>query len=240
MYRKISRQQKISHSANVSSWKWALAKDGTKFTSICRDSLYANLYGSRTLAYWAEKDNIPKDPKRILWEESRLAMKRMSRSQRQIDTKLLCNQCEFEKTKFDRRHPDLSCPVYSGPKENRNHMFTCQGSTAVSNRKKQLPGFKKMLEELGTAQILTTTIIGSLRHVYNGTTPSVHSFGQTYFGGNISLRGIIEDQANISGPIFCATDGVWSGEKHKRDITYKWTSGNQHASGQLQYLRNYC
>jgi len=50
--------------------KWALARDSTKFTSICRDLLYTNIYKSRTLAYWAEKDNIPKDPKRILWEES--------------------------------------------------------------------------------------------------------------------------------------------------------------------------
>jgi len=46
--------------------QWALAYDNTKFTSICRDSLYTNLYGSRTLAYWAEKDNTPKDPKTIL------------------------------------------------------------------------------------------------------------------------------------------------------------------------------
>ena len=60
--------------------KWALSRDGTKFTSICRDSLYTNLYGSRTLAYWAEKDDTPKDPKRILWEESRLAMNRLSRT----------------------------------------------------------------------------------------------------------------------------------------------------------------
>ena len=58
--------------------KWVLSRDGTKFTSICRESLYTNLYGSRTLAYWAKKDNLPTDPKLILWKESRLAMKRLS------------------------------------------------------------------------------------------------------------------------------------------------------------------
>ena len=61
--------------------KWALAREGTKFTSIYRESLYTNLYGSRTLAYWVEKDNLPTDPKLILWKESRLAMKRLSRGQ---------------------------------------------------------------------------------------------------------------------------------------------------------------
>ena len=49
--------------------KWALALDGTKFTSIGRDTLYNNLYGPRTLEYWAEKDDTPKDPTRILWKE---------------------------------------------------------------------------------------------------------------------------------------------------------------------------
>ena len=55
--------------------KWGLSRDGTKFTSVCRDSLYTNLYGSGTLAFWAKKDHTPKDPKRILWEESLSAYK---------------------------------------------------------------------------------------------------------------------------------------------------------------------
>ena len=50
--------------------KWALAHDGTKITSICRDAMYNNLYGPRTVDYWADKDDIPKDEKRIVWEES--------------------------------------------------------------------------------------------------------------------------------------------------------------------------
>ena len=37
--------------------KWTLALDGTKFTSISRESLYKNLYGFYTLAYWANKNN---------------------------------------------------------------------------------------------------------------------------------------------------------------------------------------
>ena len=98
--------------------KWALARDGTKFTCICRDSLYTNLYGSRTLVYWAKKDDTPKDPKRILWEESLLAMKTLSRAQRRIDTKLLCNKCGFENTKYNRRKQDShSCPACSAPHE---------------------------------------------------------------------------------------------------------------------------
>ena len=31
--------------------KWALSQNGTKFTHISGDTLYNNLYGSRTLAY---------------------------------------------------------------------------------------------------------------------------------------------------------------------------------------------
>ena len=52
------------------------------------------------------------------------------------------------------------------------------------------------------------TIIGSLRHVYNDTTPSVHFFGHMYFGGGISLRSIIVDQADIGWTNFLC--GRWS------------------------------
>ena len=107
MNRRTNSQKKSSHSANPSSKKWTLGRDSIKFTSICSNSLDTNLYGSHTLAYWAEKDDTPKDPKRILWEESRLAMKRLSRAQRRIDTKLLCNHCGFKKNKFKRKYKIL-------------------------------------------------------------------------------------------------------------------------------------
>ena len=135
MYSRITCQQTISHSANASPQKWALARDGTKFTSVCRDLLYTNLYGSCTLAYWARKDDIPTDSKQILWEESQLPMKRTSRSQRQIDTKTLSNQCGFAQTNFDRKLQDTHTgPVCNAPKEDWNNMFTCKGPTAVKNR----------------------------------------------------------------------------------------------------------
>lgn len=125
-------------------------------------------------------------------------MKRMSRARRRIDTKLLYNQFGFEKTKFDRRHQDThTCPVYNEPKEDRNHMFTCKASTVVKNREKNFTGFTKVLEDLDTSPMLTKVIIGSLRHVHNGTTPSTQSFGYANFGGGITTRSIIEDQADI-------------------------------------------
>ena len=116
-----------------------MTRDGTKFTSICSDSLYTNLYDSHTLAYWVEKVDTPKDPKRVLWDESRLALKRLSRSQQRIDIKLLCNHCGFEKTKYNQRHKKThTCPVCSEPQENRNHMITCQAPSAVKNKEKGL------------------------------------------------------------------------------------------------------
>ena len=51
VYRRTNIQQKTSHSVNPSSRKWTLTGDGTKFISIYIDSLYTNLFGSRTLAY---------------------------------------------------------------------------------------------------------------------------------------------------------------------------------------------
>ena len=92
--------------------KWSLSIDGSKLTSTTRSRLYTSLYGVRTLEYWAKKDNLPMEPTRILWEESRLARKSMSRAQRRIDTKLLCNQCGLAQTLFNRRHKDTHhCPV---------------------------------------------------------------------------------------------------------------------------------
>ena len=115
--------------------KRALSRDGTKFTSVCRDSLYTNLYGSRTLAFWVKKDHTLKDLKRINWEDSLSAYKGVSRSQRRIDTKLLCNRCGFENRKFQRREHDFhSCPACGEPNEDRNHMFACQAPDAVSSK----------------------------------------------------------------------------------------------------------
>ena len=127
--------------------KWALAQVGTKFTSIYRNTLYNNLYGSRTLAYLANKNDTPKDPNRILWEESLQAMKRVSQAHREIDTKLLSNGCGFAKTIFDRRQQDThTCPVCEAPREDRNHMFTCQGPSAIKNREKNLKELKQELK----------------------------------------------------------------------------------------------
>ena len=119
--------------------KRALAHNGNKLTSICRDALYNNLYGPRTLDYWADKDDIPKDATRILWEELLQAMKRVSRAHRRIDTKLPSNNCGFVKTIFDRQQQDThNCPVCNEPREDRNHMFTCQAPSAIANREQNL------------------------------------------------------------------------------------------------------
>ena len=45
--------------------------------------------------------------------------------------------------------------------------------------------------------MLTKMIIGSLRHIHNGTTPSVQLFGYANFGGGITIRGTNEYQADI-------------------------------------------
>ena len=87
-------------------------------------------------------------------------------------------------------------------------MLTYKGPTAVTNRENKLTGFKKNLDDLEIAPIITTTIIGSLRHFYNDTNPSVYSFDHVDFGGDISCRGFIEDQADISWTNFLC--GRWS------------------------------
>ena len=96
------RDRRVHNQPILHLEQWALAHDGTKLTSIYRDALYNKLYGPRTIDYWVDKDDIPKDETRILWEESLQAMKRVSRAHCRIDTKLLSNHCGFEKTKFDR------------------------------------------------------------------------------------------------------------------------------------------
>ena len=61
-------------------------------------------------------------------------MKRTARAQRRINTKLLSNQFEFEKTKFDRKHQYTNTsPVCNEPKGDRIHMFACKVPTAVKN-----------------------------------------------------------------------------------------------------------
>ena len=45
--------------------------------------------------------------------------------------------------------------------------------------------------------MITQTIIRSLRYIHNNATPSVYSFCNYGFGGGITIRGIIEDQADM-------------------------------------------
>ena len=159
--------------ANSLPKKWALSRDGTKFTCICRDSLYTNLYGSCTLAYWAEKDDIPKDLKCILWEESLSASKRLSRAKWRIDTKLLCNHCGFGNTKYNKRDKNShSCPACSASHKDRNHMFACQAPEAVINMEKGLQSLIKLIEELNTTPVLQPMITGIIRHVQKGLSPT--------------------------------------------------------------------
>ena len=87
-------------------------------------------------------------------------------------------------------------------------MFACQAPSAVINKEKGLQSLTKMMEQLDTAPALKPIITGIIRHVQNGTTPTVRSFGFTNFGGNLTTRSIFRDQADIEWTIFFVEDGV--------------------------------
>ena len=68
--------------------------------------------------------------------------------------------------------------------------------------------------------MITKTIIGSLRHVHNGTTPSVYSFGKADFGDDITIRSSMEDQTDISWTKFlCGRWGVKWKEAQKTTLS---------------------
>ena len=114
--------------------------------------MYISLYGGCTLEYWAKKDNFPTDPTRILWEESRLARKKITRAQRRLDTKLLCNQCGLAQTLFNRRYQDIhNCPVCDALGEDRYHLFTCPDKGANKVFKKGIDELAKIMEKKETA-----------------------------------------------------------------------------------------
>ena len=137
-------------------------------------------------------------------------MKRLSRAQQRIDTKLLYNHCGFKKTKFNRKEQNThTCPVCSEPQEDRNHMFAYQAPSAVRNKEKRLKGLTKLMDELDTAPALKPMITGIIRHVQTGTTPNARSFGYANFGSNLTTRGIFRDQAEIGWTNFlCGRWGV--------------------------------
>jgi len=84
-----------------------------------------------------------------------------------------------------------------------------------------LKELKKELEDLETAPMITKTIIGRLRNVHNDTTPSIYSFGNSDFGGGITIRSIIEDQADIGWTNFlCGRWGVKWKEAQKSHTIY--------------------
>ena len=135
--------------------KWCISMNGSKFQCISRDRLYTELYGPTTLQYWHKKDNVPLDLSQILWEESRLAGKRMASGQRRIDTKLLCNQYGLGKALWQHKHQDgHSCPVCSAPMEDQNHLFICPHVKASRVFKKGLEEMETIWEELETKSTL--------------------------------------------------------------------------------------
>ena len=75
-------QRQIHRQPKIHLEKLSLSMNRSKFQCISQDRLYAELYGPKTLQFWYKKDNVPLDLLQILWEESRLARKRMALGQR--------------------------------------------------------------------------------------------------------------------------------------------------------------
>ena len=175
-----------------------LTLDDSKLTSITRNGLYISLYGGCTLEYWAKKDNLPIDPTRILWEESRLARKKTTRAQHRIDTKILCNQCGLAQTLFNRRHQDThNCPVCDVPGEDWDHLFTCPDEGANKVFKKGIDELVQIMEEQETAPELQRAITGNLMGMRTGNQPHTHSFSCAHFGRVLSLHSILCDQTDL-------------------------------------------
>ena len=100
----------------------------------------------------------------------------------------------------------------------------------MKNKEESLTGLTKVLEELDTLPTLTKMIIRSLRCVHNGTTPSVQSFSYANFGDGITIRGIIEDQADIGWTNFLCW--IWS-LKWKETQKRHYLRMNKRKSGSL-------
>ena len=89
--------------------------------------------------------------------------------------------------------------------------------SAVENRKNNLDSLAKELKDLETSPAIAKAIIGCCNHTHNGTTPSVREYGHVDFGGGITLRNIIEDQAKIGWTNFlCGRWGVKWKEAQRR------------------------
>ena len=98
--------------------------------------------------------------------------------------------------------------------------------------KKNLTEFKQELEEWKTAPMITQAMIGGLRAVHKGATPSVYSCGMGSIDGGITISGIIKDQADIGWINFlCGRFSIQWKEAQKRHylrIGTKKSPGNCH------------
>jgi hypothetical protein len=140
------RYKKLSVSLN---WK--------KLSTVTQDNIYAGLFGPRTLKYWQDKDKMSTDPGEVMWEESRLAQKRMPFVSRRINAKVLSNCCGFSLTLQKRQHQDSSaCPLCEQPGEDRDHLLTCTDKRAVKMFEESLKSFGQMVREMGRSS--TTTL----------------------------------------------------------------------------------
>ena len=76
-------------------------------------------------------------------------------------------------------------------------MLTCKAPSTVANRKKNFDSLTNEFKDLEASTAIAKAIIGCCNHAQNGTTPSVREYRHVDFGGGITLKNIIEDQASI-------------------------------------------
>jgi hypothetical protein len=153
-------RQKKHRTNRLKYEKWSVGLNEKELPTVTRDNLYAGLFGPRTLNYWQDKDDMPSDPGEVMWEESRLARKRMPFGSRRIDAKVLSNCCGFALTLQKRRHQDSSaCPLCKQPGEDRDHILTCTDKRAVQFFEESLKSFNKLLKIYKTGPSVSSSIV---------------------------------------------------------------------------------
>ena len=105
----------------------------------------------------------------------------MSRAQRRLDTKLMCNKCRLAKTLFNRRYQDThNCPVCDAPCEDRDHLYTCLDTGANKVFEKGTDELEKIMEEKETAPEIQRAIFGSMMGMRSGNQPHPSTFSPKY------------------------------------------------------------
>jgi hypothetical protein len=138
---------------------------GRKLSGIKPKVLYNEIYGKKTLEFWAKRHSIPQDHvKNIDWDAQHKAFNRLPLGKQRWLMKHLSGQCGVGHALVRRKYQDHDhCPLCNSPDETTSHVILCKDRRAKTKLSLLLLSLEKHMIEKDTEPSLGKAILQRLQ-----------------------------------------------------------------------------